>query len=110
MGHRLVARRLGAQLAKGEGFALGLISKSTHLAPERFDCFGADRARAGTGSAFQFHSRRCVRALPNLMREVRDLNRDAGKGLAVAQAQRCGRPERLLPLFQCRRKTKELYV
>jgi hypothetical protein len=34
MGHCLVARRLGAQFSKREGFALELIAKSTYLAPE----------------------------------------------------------------------------
>jgi hypothetical protein len=46
---------LGAQFAKGEGFALELITKSTQLVPQRLELFGADRARSRAGSMFEFH-------------------------------------------------------
>jgi hypothetical protein len=46
MGHRLVARRLGAQFSKSQGFALQLITESANLAAERFEFFRADRVRA----------------------------------------------------------------
>jgi hypothetical protein len=58
---------------------------------------------ARAGSAFEFHGRRRIRALSELMSKVGNLNRNAGEGVAISQVQRDGRPERLLPTLERRR-------
>ena len=88
--HGLVARRLGAQLSKGEGFALQLITKSSHLAAQRFRFLRADHDGASGSASFELNLSSRIGSLPELVRKIRDLNRYPGQGATIGNIHRRG--------------------
>ena len=84
--HGFVTRCLRAQLTQGYRFVLQLIAQARDLGFQRLSLFGAHRERTRRGAAFAFDDGRDGRALPQLVREIADLDGDRWR-------RRCERPD-----------------